>query len=156
MSDLITHQVTEQVLLAGQPQPADWENLAQRGYRGVINMRSDPERAAQQEATARAAGLDYLHLPLPAYELEREHLAQFHTALDHFGTAPLVIHCRSASRVALLWMLHRIVYAGWSQEAAEAELSAAGYATDSLETFRFCAEDFFERSSLLPTAQPSG
>jgi len=56
-----------------------------------------------------------------------------------------VFHCRSATRVGLIWMLYRMVQQGWSREQAEAELRAAGYDDDAIETFDFCASDFFER-----------
>jgi uncharacterized protein (TIGR01244 family) len=149
MHDVIVYTISEQVVLAGQPQPADWAQFASAGFGRVINLRSDPERAAQQAQAASAAGLDYLHLPLPAYELEPHHLAQFSAAVQQAPAGKLLIHCRTASRVALLWMLHRIEHDGVSQEEAEAELRAAGYDDDAMETFTFCSEDFFERAAQL-------
>jgi uncharacterized protein (TIGR01244 family) len=146
---MIEFQIAPNVLLAGQPEPEDWEALRQRGYRLIVNMRSDAERAAAQSAAARAADLDYVHLPLPAYELEAEHLAEFSDVIAQHQNKPMVIHCRTASRVALVWMLHRVVREGVRREAAEAELRAAGYDEDSMETFLFCAEDFFDRASEL-------
>lgn len=147
---LIAYNISDRVMLAGQPQPTDWAALYDQGYRLVINMRSDPERAAVQARYAEAVGLRYLHLPLPAYELEPEHLAEFHAALQ--AAAPdekIVVHCRTASRVALLWMLDQITYTGLSTADAEAALRAAGYDDDAMETFSFCADDYFDR-----TAQP--
>ncbi len=148
---MIAYQINEQVLLAGQPQPEDWQRLAEQGYQTVINMRSDPQRAAIQQQNADRAGLAYVHLPLPTYEIETEHINAFHQAIEQAGDEKLVIHCRTASRVALLWMLNRIVKQGWSQQQAEAELRAAGYGEDSMETFTYCAEDYFERSGALQT-----
>lgn len=146
---MIEYTLKNRVLLAGQPEPEEWAQLAARGYHTVINLRSDPERAAIQQRNAEAAGLRYIHLPLPAYELEAPHLEIFRATLGApTDTDGLVIHCRTASRVALLWMLHRVVNEGWSQEEAEAELRAAGYGDDSMETFCFCAEDYFERAAV--------
>ncbi len=148
----IQYTVTDHVLLAGQPQPQHWDDLVRCGYKLVINIRSDPERAAIQQRNAEAAGLRYIYLPLPAYELEQEHLESFHKLLVEAGDTPIVIHCRTASRTALLWMLHRMVYDGWTQAQAEAELSNAGYEADSLETFAFCTEDYFDRAGELTPA----
>lgn len=142
---MIAYRINDQILLAGQPQPEDWQPLVQEGYRMVINMRSDPNRASQEGHNAEEAGLSYLHLPLPTYEIETEHIKDFHQAVTHAGNDKVIIHCRTASRVALLWMLNRMVYEGWTQEQAEAELRAAGYGEDSMETFTFCTEDYFER-----------
>ncbi len=146
---MIEFQIAPNVLLAGQPEPEDWESLRERGYRLIVNMRSDAERAAAQAAAARDAELAYVHLPLPAYELEAEHLAEFSDIITQHQDEPMVIHCRTASRVALIWMLHRVVNHGLSRDEAEAELRAAGYDEDSMETFLFCAEDFFDRASEL-------
>jgi uncharacterized protein (TIGR01244 family) len=133
------------VVLAGQPQPIDMAALARQGMRTVINLRRDPERSAREAANAVAAGLEYIHLPLPAYELEAGHLAEFEKTIA--GKEGLYIHCRSGSRVALLWMLHRMINQGWSRQAAEAELRAAGYNEESMEVFAYCTDDYLERTA---------
>jgi uncharacterized protein (TIGR01244 family) len=143
-----TYTVTDQVVLAAQPQPEDWARLAQQGFRTIVNIRSDPERAAVQARAAEAAGLRYIYAPLPAYELEAEHIVAFAEIVDQSGDGKLFIHCRSGTRVALLWMLYRITRQGWDVAQARAELRVAGYEDDSMETFDFCAEDFFERTGV--------
>lgn len=145
---LRSYAVGKDLVLAGQPQPEDWRQLAAQGFRTVVNIRSDPERAAAQRASAEEAGLHYVYAPLPAYLLEAEHLAEFARIVERPEIRPLFVHCRSATRVALMWMLYRIVHQGWTQAEAEAELRAAGYDEDSMETFEFCAADFFERTGL--------
>ena len=142
--NLIHYEIDERLTLAGQPQPEDWAALAAEGFQVVINMRGDPDRAAVQQRAAQAAGLRYIHLPLPAYELEPDHLATFH-ALMEAQAGRVFLHCRSATRVALMWLLDRIVYDGWPQDRAEAALRAAGYDENAMETFAFCAADYVER-----------
>jgi uncharacterized protein (TIGR01244 family) len=144
---LARYDIGQRLTLAGQPQPEDWARLAAEGFQVVINMRGDPERAAAQQSAAQAAGLRYIHLPLPAYELEPEHLAAFHTLIQA-QAGRIFLHCRSATRVALMWLLDRTVYDGWSQERAEAALRAAGYDEEAMETFAFCAADYFERTDV--------
>lgn len=144
-STLIRYDIDDQLTLAGQPQPADWAALANEGFGLVINMRSDPERATIQQSNAEAAGLRYIHLPLPAYQLEPEHLAIFHDLIAAQDQR-IFLHCRSATRVALMWLLDCVVYQGWSREQAESALQVAGYGDDAMETFIFCADDYFERA----------
>jgi uncharacterized protein (TIGR01244 family) len=141
---VVEYRVGGGVILAGQPQPEDLPQLARQGIRSVINLRRDGERSEREARNAAAAGLDYLHLPLPAYELEPQHLVEFQEAIA--GKEGLYIHCRSGSRVALLWMLHRMINQGWRRDAAEAELRSAGYNEESMEVFTFCADDYFERT----------
>jgi uncharacterized protein (TIGR01244 family) len=140
------YDIDHLLTLAGQPQPADWAALAEEGFQVVVNMRSEPARAAAQQQRAEAAGLRYIHLPLPAYELEPEHLAAFHAVLGA-QEGRVLLHCRSATRVALMWLLDRVVYDGWSRERAEDRLRAIGYGDDAMDTFAFCADDYFERAS---------
>lgn len=144
---LRSYAVTPDVLLAAQPQPDDWARLAAAGYATVLNLRSDPERAAAQSRSAEAAGLRYIHKPWPAYLLEKEHLDELAALLAAPETGRLVFHCRSATRVGLMWMLYRQLSQGWSRERAAAELRAAGYDDEAIETFDFCADDYFERAT---------
>lgn len=144
-SQLISYQVTDNIFLAGQPEVEDWQRLADQDFKLIINVRSDPQRAAAQAQSAQAQGLAYVHLQLPAYELEAEHIQEFADALVQANGGKVLVHCRTASRVALLWLLHRMVQQQWPQEKAEAELQAAGYDEDDMEVFRFCTADFLER-----------
>lgn len=141
------YDVTPQVRLAGQPRPADWAAWSDEGFRTVLNLRRAPERAAAQAAAAEAAGLDYLYRPWPADALEPEHVAEFATIIEAPETGRLVFHCRTASRVGVLWLLYRQLHCGWTRDDALAELRAAGYDDDSLEVFDFCADDYFERAA---------
>ncbi|RRR69053.1 MAG: hypothetical protein EI684_16635 [Candidatus Viridilinea halotolerans] len=144
--DFISYQVTPEVLLAGQPQIADWAALAQAGYATVVNLRGDAERAAEQGRNAAAAGLRYVYRPWPAYELEREHVDELASILAAPDTGRLVFHCRTATRVGLMWLLYRQLHHGWTRDQAVAELVAAGYDADALETFDYCADEYFERT----------
>lgn len=142
-----SHDVTPRVRLAGQPRPADWATWSGQGFRTVLNLRRDPERAAAQASAAEAAGLTYLYRPWPADALEPEHIAEFAAIVEAPETGRMVFHCRTASRVGVLWLLYRQLHGGWSRDEALAELRAAGYDDDSLEVFDFCAEDYFERAA---------
>lgn len=142
---MVTYAISDNVVLAGQPQPDDWARLVEQGFRTVINIRSDPEKAAAQARAAEAVGLRYIYLPVPAYLLEPEHLAAFHEAMQA-QTGKILLHCRSATRVALLWMLERVVYDGWTPEQAQAALRDAGYTDEKMEALVFCADDYFDRA----------
>ncbi len=148
-SEIISYKVSDSVYLAGQPEREDWQKLAKQGFKLVINVRSDVEKAAAQAQSAQEYGLTYIHLQVPAYELESEHVHAFHEALAQAQDGKVLFHCRTASRVALMWMLHRMLHDQWSQEQAEAELQAAGYEEDDMAVFRYCTEDFLEREQML-------
>ncbi|GAB4202256.1 MAG: protein tyrosine phosphatase family protein [Roseiflexaceae bacterium] len=149
---LLRYEINSRLTLAGQPQPADWAALAAEGFAAVVNLRSDPTRAALQQRNAEPAGLHSIHLPLPAYALEPEHLALFHQTMAALP-GRVLLHCRSGTRVALLWLLEQQVFGGWSRAQAEQVLRAAGYDDDTLATLHFCADDYFERAGLPTVCQ---
>lgn len=146
---LAEYLISDQLTMAGQPSAEDWAKMAHRGFNTVVNIRRDPARAAEQARQAAAAGLRTIHLPLPAYELEPEHIAQFQRIISQSENGKTLFHCRSASRTGLVWMLKRITQDGWTEARAEQELRAAGYQSDNIDTFLFCAEDYLERAALL-------
>lgn len=146
LSGLDLYPVTDCLILAGQPQPKDWQKLVDQGVERVINIRGDEEHAAIEGNNARAAGLDYRWLQVPAYELEPQHIEEFDTIMQQCEGRKTLLHCRTGSRTALLWMLRRIAIDGWSWDRAEAELRDAGYGDDDMEVFDYCATDYFERA----------
>jgi uncharacterized protein (TIGR01244 family) len=122
------------LVLPRQLVPADLPGLAARGIRLVVNNRPDGEEpdqplSAEIEAAARAAGLDYLHLPIaggfPANRVEA--MAR---ALDE---GPLLAFCRSGTRSTYLWALAR---------------SSLGVDSDQL--VRAAAEAGYDLSPLIP------
>ncbi len=143
----LSYDVTPRVRLASQPAPDDWARWAAEGFDTVLNLRRDADRAAAQAAAAEAAGLRYLHRPWPAYDLTRAHVDDFAAIVAAPDTGRLVFHCRTASRVGLIWLLYRQIHHGWSREQAIAELRAAGYDDEAILTFDFCADDYFERGA---------
>jgi uncharacterized protein (TIGR01244 family) len=90
----------------------DLEALAQAGVRTVVNNRPDGEDPGQLDAgearrIAEALGLDYHHIPVTAQSLSRADVDAFAAVLRD-APAPVVAHCRSGTRSALLWALTRL------------------------------------------------
>jgi uncharacterized protein (TIGR01244 family) len=143
---LSTFPITEQVVLAAQPQPEDWSHLVAEGFHTIVNIRADRERALVEGHNADAAGLCYLYLPLPAvYDFEVEHVGRFREALKKVAKDKTLFHCRSGWRVGLLWMLNRVIHEAWTPEEAIAELRAAGYVERDIMNYQFYLQYFFER-----------
>ena len=114
----MSHQAPELASLApglsvtGRLDAADIEALARAGVRTIINNRPDGEDrgqlpAAEARRTAEAHGLAYHHIPITAATLSRADVEAFAAVLRD-GPAPVVAHCRSGTRSALLWALVRL------------------------------------------------
>ena len=96
----------------GRLDRADIDALAQAGVRTIINNRPDGEdpgqlMAAEAKRLAEAHGIAYHHIPVTAATLTRADVDAFAAVLRD-APAPVVAHCRSGTRSALLWALTRL------------------------------------------------
>ena len=101
--------------------------LAAAGVRLIVNNRPDGEEpgqpaSAEIEAAARAAGLDYRHIPVgrgfPAASVE--------AMAEALERGPALAFCRSGTRSAWLWALAR-ASRGAPAETLVRQAAGAGY-----------------------------
>src|SRR5437764_11889452 len=100
------------VIVAGKLDRADIDALAAAGVRTIINNRPEGEgpgqlAAAEAPRIGEAHGIAYRHIPITAATLSRADVDAFAAALRD-APAPVVAHCRSGTRSALLWALTRM------------------------------------------------
>jgi uncharacterized protein (TIGR01244 family) len=100
--------LTPQFSVAPQLEPSAMALAASAGFRSVINNRPDHEggpaqpTSAQMEAAARAAGLQYRHLPVNGAYQSPEEIAAFAQLLRELP-APVLAFCRSGARSTRLF-----------------------------------------------------
>jgi len=97
---------------AGKLDRNDIEALAEAGIRTIVNNRPDGEDpgqlpAAEARRIAEARGIAYHHIPVTGPSLSRADVEAFANVLKTAPT-PIVAHCRSGTRSALLWALARM------------------------------------------------
>lgn len=97
---------------AGALDRSDIEALAEQGVRTIVNNRPDGEdpgqlAAAEAREVAAAHGIVYHHIPVTAASLSRADVDAFAAVLAE-APQPIVAHCRSGTRSALLWALVRL------------------------------------------------
>src|SRR6218665_2087272 len=94
--------------VAPQREPAAMAEAAAAGFRSVINNRPDFEGGADQptsaavEAAARAAGLEYHHLPVNGAYQSPEEIEAFKQLIDSLPK-PILAFCRSGARSTRLF-----------------------------------------------------
>lgn len=101
--------VTEKFSVAGQPEIADFGELRRLGFRTVINNRPDGEDDSQpgteaEAAAAKAAGLDYVFIPVTSTSMADDDVRRFGEALAA-SKGPVIAHCRSGARAFYMWVL---------------------------------------------------
>jgi uncharacterized protein (TIGR01244 family) len=102
-------QVAPDVCVAPQLTPDAMAEAARAGFKSVVNNRPDFEHgpgqptSAEIEAAARAAGLEYRHLPVNGGYQSPEEIAAFAKLLQELPR-PLLAFCRSGARSTQLFM----------------------------------------------------
>ena len=113
----------------GATQPAAMPALKRTGIATVINLRLANEEGVDVEAgraAAEKAGMQYIHLPFDSSNPDPTVVERFLAIAGDEANHPVYIHCNSATRVAALWMIGRVLEDDWEFAAAskEAELIA--------------------------------
>jgi len=102
-------RIAADVCVSPQLTPAAMAEVAAAGFRSVINNRPDFEHGPDQptsaavETAARAAGLQYAHLPVAGGYQSPEEIARF-AELIAAMPRPLLCFCRSGARSTRLFM----------------------------------------------------
>ena len=105
-------ELTPGISAAGSLDREDIEALARQGVRTIVNNRPDGEDpgqlpAAEARRIAESHGIAYHHIPFTMPSLSEQEVAAFAAVLAG-DPKPLVAHCRSGTRSALLWALVRL------------------------------------------------
>lgn len=127
MSDF--RRVTESLSVSPQVTEADMARAAAQGFVLVINNRPDGEDPSQPssatiEVAARAAGLDYLHVPVRGGPTQ-EQVDAVHAAAEAAG-GPVLAFCRSGTRSIVTWSIGQAL-AGEDRETLVNQGREAGY-----------------------------
>jgi len=131
-------KVETTVACAGATTPAALVEVKKMGYNSVINLRMASEAGAQIEeeaAAAKAAGINYVHLPFNAQAPDPALVDNFLKAVTDKANTPAFIHCASANRAAALWMVKRIAVDKWDVAKAQTEAEGLGLTNPTLKAF---------------------
>lgn len=123
-------QLSDRMLASPQIQVADLESAAKQGISLVINNRPDGEapeepQGAEIEAAARAAGMDYLAIPIGHSGFSEPQVEKMQNALAS-ASGKVLGYCRSGTRSTLLWSLAQ-ARAGVALDEIANAARAAGY-----------------------------
>ena len=133
-------KVETTVACAGATTPAALADVKKMGYNSVINLRLASEAGAQideEAAAAKAAGINYIHLPFNAQSPDPMLVDNFLKAITDKANQPAFIHCASGNRASALWAIKRVKVDHWDVDRALAEATDLG---DRAELRRLAAE----------------
>lgn len=123
-------RVTDQLSVAPQITVEDVEQARAQGFVRIVNNRPDGESPDQTssgkiEAAARAAGLDYVHIPVMGGPTQAQ--AQAMAEAVHTADGPVLAYCRSGTRSITTWAFGEILAGTTPREELAQVGAAAGY-----------------------------
>jgi len=123
-------QIDDRTLLSEQIAPEDVPALKELGVTLIVNNRPDGEDIGQPasdeiEAAAKAAGIDYRHVPI-ARGLGPSDIEAMREAIHEAEGGKLFAFCRSGNRSALAWAVAKSED-GVSREELNRLASEAGF-----------------------------
>jgi uncharacterized protein (TIGR01244 family) len=128
MSDF--RRVTDSLSVSPQITEADLARAAAEGFVLVINNRPDGEDPSQPpsatlEAAARAAGLDYVHIPVRGGP-GPDQVEAVRQAVEA-ANGPVLAFCRSGTRSIVTWSIGQAMSGDTDRETLVRQGAAAGY-----------------------------
>lgn len=115
------------VATAGQPPAGAWSQLAEAGYRTVVDLRAPEEpRGYDEPGAVRAAGLDYVAIPVSQPTLGDEEFDRFRGVVQDPERRPVIVHCATSNRVGALLLPYFALDEGMTLEDATRLAQRAG------------------------------
>jgi len=123
-------KVTDDFSVAPQITLEDLAEAKAQGFRLVINNRPDGEQpgqpsSAKMEAAAKAAGLDYAHIPVMGGP-RPEQVEAVRLAIDE-AEGPVLAFCRSGTRSIVTWSIGQALSGARSRGELVSLGAEAGY-----------------------------
>jgi uncharacterized protein (TIGR01244 family) len=136
------------VACAGAMKPEAVPEVKSMGFRSIINLRQADEPGANvetEEAAAKAAGLQYFHVPFNGTSPDPAVADRFLAAITTPGAEPAFIHCSGGNRAAAMWLIKRIAVDHWDVDRATDEATALGLTSPALKQFAIAYADAHRR-----------
>ena len=114
--------VTQAIGTAGQPTEQQLREVADAGFKTVINLGLlDPRYCLPDEAgSVQSLDLSYHHIPVDFQSPKISDLEQFIACMDACGEQRTFVHCAANYRVTAFVGLYAQARWGWSREQAQA------------------------------------
>ena len=104
-------QLDDRTMVSGQLTPDQVADLKAQGVTLLVNNRPDNEdegqpQSSDMEAAAKAAGIEYRHIPI-RYGIGPSDVEAMRDAMHAAGDGKLLAFCRSGARSTFAWALAR-------------------------------------------------
>lgn len=132
------HRLETTVACAGAIKVDAVPEIKKFGFASIINLREPTEDGAnieQEEAAAKAVGLNYYSIPFNSTSPDPAAADKFVAAITAKGSDPAFIHCAGGGRAATMWFIKRMVIDHWDVDRAAKEATDLGMTSPKLKQF---------------------
>jgi protein tyrosine phosphatase (PTP) superfamily phosphohydrolase (DUF442 family) len=121
-------RVDDRVARGGQPTAEGLRNLADAGFRTIVDLRGKDERWKDEKKLAEALGIKYVNVPMQGMHTPHDRqIARALKALADERAGPVFVHCkRGADRTGVVIACYRMEHDGWSNREALQEARDLG------------------------------
>ncbi len=112
-------KINDELAIAGQITSEELEQIAEEGYKSVLNLRSPDEAGFQssEQLHTQLLGLQYVNLPIKVTEINPQVALHVFKKIDELPK-PTLVHCDSALRSAIIILVYIATRQGISVEQA--------------------------------------
>lgn len=136
-----TMKVNDQVTVGPQPSEENIQEISRQGFKSVVNFRTEGEDEQPLSPDAeggrvRAAGMEYLHIPVSMESMRPQLVDQFREAYSNLP-GPVFAHCKSGKRAGAMVMMHTAVEQGMTGEETLEKAEEMGFECEEEELRQF-------------------
>lgn len=132
------HSPLPGIVTAGQPNAAQFDELARSGVAAVIDLRPPSEpRGFDEPAVVRAAGMEYHNVPVVASTLDSTQFTRVRELLRGRRDGSVLVHCASANRVGALLIPYLVLDEKRTPDEALQVANEVGLRSDELARSAF-------------------
>jgi len=126
-------EITNELAIAGQPTLDELQQLAEEGYRSVVNLRSPDEKGFLEEERQKIEylGLRYVNIPIQIRSLNLDDVLPAIQQLIKLPK-PMLVHCDSGIRSSIVVLMKIATEQGMKAEDAFQNVIKLGLLKDGL------------------------
>lgn len=152
-------KVNENYYRGSQPDAAQFQDLKRLGVKMVIDLRKD--KVEEASAWAKAAGLQYINIPLTTKRAASEDQSSYFLKLvNDPANWPIYVHCKGGRhRTGEMTAIYRITRDGWTANQAYQEMKKYDFEDSffyprTLKKYVFSYYEGFNSAKDIPASAP--
>ncbi len=121
-------KISEEITVAGQLTPEQFQQAAQEGFKSVLNLRSSSEQGfmSDEQQLVQDAGMQYSNIPVNPNAISEELITEVLKRIDEFPK-PALIHCASGMRAGAMAFMNLATHQGLTPAQVVSKAAEAGF-----------------------------